>query len=73
MTPEAIQSIINAMPDGKRKRACIILADSEYHMPTFWRKIKAGEYGQAAALAVRGVENHVITDTLADMIWEGGA
>jgi hypothetical protein len=73
MTPEAIQSIINAMPDGKRKRACIILADSEFHIQTFWRRISSGQYGLAASWAVRGTRDNVIAITLADMIWEGGA
>lgn len=74
MTPEQISSIISAMPEGKRKRACLMVA--YLYVPggfsSFWGYIEEGAYGKAASDLLGLMPDMHGTDMLADMIWEGG-
>lgn len=75
MTPDQISSIISAMPEGKRKIACLMVA--HLYIPggfhAFWQHIEAGAYGKAASELLGLMPDMHGTDMLADMIWEGGA
>lgn len=71
MTHEQITSIINALPQGKRKQACKIIRDAECFNSKFWRLIEFGEFGKAAAWVLSRDDTDTTAATLADMIWEG--
>jgi hypothetical protein len=66
MTSDEIIFIINGMKKGKRKSALLSLHLSV--IPDgFWERVKAGEWGKAAAL----LPDTPAFNVQADMIWEG--
>jgi hypothetical protein len=73
-----ITKIIKSMPEGKRKRACLVVAsridekDNE-DSGLFWESVRAGAYGAAADYLLKLWPNLHGGAMLADMIWEGGA
>lgn len=66
------QQIIDALPEGNRKRACVILKHSTGdYVSAFWAFIDCAEYGKAASLLEDEAEPKETAQVLADMIWEG--
>ena len=71
-----ITAIIKSLPEGKRKRACIVVASkmaAHEDSDLFWESVRAGAYGAAADYLLKLWPNLHGVHMLSDMIWEGGA
>ena len=68
MTPE---EIIDSLPEGNRKRACVIIAGVAPGLTNdFWDEV-AFENWQGAVQALHANMSAPFINALSDMIWEG--
>ncbi len=67
------QEIIDALPEGNRKRACILIQEGGVgsSLLAFWALMECGESDKAATLILEMSDNARACAILADMIWEG--
>lgn len=66
------QEIIDALPEGNRKKAALMVSEQDPGNEPFWRHVQDGEFGAAAQWILAAWDETPHTSALiADMIWEG--
>lgn len=66
------QQIIDSLPEGNRKRACVALTQIGLTDDRLWQEIQDGDW-QTVSIMLAGSLTALpaVVDILADMIWEG--